>query len=141
MDVSVAAERVRMALRNAGHQEFEPGRRGFLAEGDPNGGWVSVRCHPGFPWASRRRDRDLQSYRDILHTAGFTVTDSPWVRGSLRVAPPGDAVPAPAGGIPSSSRERGTAKDFVRSHKVLSIIIAALVVFAIVNYIGNYWWW
>jgi hypothetical protein len=141
MDVSVAAERVRLTLRNAGYQEFEPGRRGFLAEGDPNGGWVSVRCHPGLPWARRRRDRDLQSYRDILHAAGFTVTDSPWMRGSLRVVLPGDAVPGTTGGIPSSGRDRGTAKDFVRSHKVLSIIIAVLVVFAIVSYIGNHWRW
>ena len=85
MDVSEAATRVRLELRNAGFQEFEPGRRGFLAEGDPNGGWVSVRCHPGLPWARRRQDRDLQRYREILAAAGFTVTDSPWMRGSLRV--------------------------------------------------------
>lgn len=88
MDVSVAAARVRLELRSAGFQEFEPGRRGFLAEGDPNGGWVSVRCHPGLPWAKRRRDRDLERYRDILSAAGFTVTDSPWVAGSLRVLMP-----------------------------------------------------
>ena len=88
MDVSAAADRVRLELRNAGFQEFEPGRRGFLAEGDPNGGWVSVRCHPGLPWARRRRDRDLHRYRDILAGAGFTVKESPWVRGSLRVTPP-----------------------------------------------------
>lgn len=141
MDVSAAAESVRLALRKAGYQEFEPGRRGFLAEGDPNGGWVSVSCHPGLPWARRKRDRDLQSYRDILDAAGFTVTGSPWVRGSLRVALPGDAVPGTTSGNLSSSRERGTAKDFVRSHKVLSVIIAVLVVFAIVSYIGNHWLW
>lgn len=88
MDVSTAADRVRLELRNAGFQEFEPGRRGFLAEGDPNGGWVSVRCHPGLPWARKRRDRDLQKYRDILAAAGFTVTDSPWVSASLRVTLP-----------------------------------------------------
>jgi len=90
MDVSDAAARVRLELRNAGFQEFEPGRRGFLAEGDPNGGWVSVRCHPGLPWAKRKRDRDLRRYRDILAAAGFAVMDSPWVRGSLRVTPPED---------------------------------------------------
>jgi hypothetical protein len=88
MDVSDAATRVRLELRNAGFQEFEPGRRGFLAEGDPNGGWVSVRCHPGLPWARRKRDRDLQQYREILAAAGFTVTDSPWMQGSLRVTLP-----------------------------------------------------
>jgi len=85
MDVSAAAAQVRLELRNAGFQEFEPGRRGFLAEGDPNGGWVSVWCHPGLPWAKKRRDRDLRRYRDVLAEAGFTVTDSPWMRGSLRV--------------------------------------------------------
>ncbi len=88
MDVSAAAARVRLELRNAGFQEFEPGRRGFLAEGDPNGGWVSVRCHPGLPWAKKRRNRDLQKYRDILAAAGFTVRDSPWVPASLRVTLP-----------------------------------------------------
>jgi hypothetical protein len=88
MDVSDAAARVRLELRNAGFQEFEPGRRGFLAEGDPNGGWVSVRCHPGLPWARRRRDRDMQRYRETLGAAGFTVTDSPWMKGSLRVTLP-----------------------------------------------------
>jgi hypothetical protein len=90
MDVSAAAARVRLELRNAGFQEFEPGRRGFLAEGDPNGGWVSVRCHPGLPWARKRRDRDLERYRGILAAAGFTVKNSPWMRGSLRVALPHD---------------------------------------------------
>ena len=88
MDVSVAAARVRLELRNAGFQEFEPGRRGFLAEGDPNGGWVSVRCHQGLPWATKRRNRDLQKYRDILAAAGFTVTDSPWVSAASRVTLP-----------------------------------------------------
>jgi hypothetical protein len=90
MDVSAAAARVRLELRNAGFQEFEPGRRGFLAEGDPNGGWVSVRCHPGLPWGRRKRDRDLQRYRDILAAAGFTVRDSPWMQGSLRITVPQD---------------------------------------------------
>ena len=88
MDVSATAARVRLELRNAGFQEFEPGRRGFLAEGDPNGGWVSVRCHSGLPWARKRRDRDLQRYRDILAAAGFTVKESPWMQGSLRVTIP-----------------------------------------------------
>lgn len=84
MDVAEAAERVRAELRNAGFLEFEPGRRGFVVEGDPNGGWVSVTC-VGLPGARRRRDSDLQTYRDALAAAGFTVTDSPWVEGSLRV--------------------------------------------------------
>jgi len=88
MDVSFAADQVRLELRNAGFQEFEPGRRGFLVEGDPNGGWVIVICHAGLPWARKRRDRDLRRYRDILAAAGFTVTDSPWVPGSLRVTLP-----------------------------------------------------
>lgn len=91
MDVSAAAIRVRLLLRSAGFREFEPGRRGFLAEGDPNGGWVSVRCLPGLPWTRKRSERDLQTYRDILSAAGFTVTDSPWVAGSLRVTAPPDA--------------------------------------------------
>jgi hypothetical protein len=90
MDVSAAAARVRLELRNAGFQEFEPGRRGFLAEGDPNGGWVSVRCHPGLPWARKKRDRDLERYRGILAAAGFTVKNSPWMQGSLRVTLPHD---------------------------------------------------
>jgi len=93
MDVSATAARVRLELRNAGFQEFEPGRRGFLAEGDPNGGWVSVRCHPGLPWARKKRDRDLERYRDILAAAGFTVKDSPWMQGSLRVTLPQDDAP------------------------------------------------
>jgi hypothetical protein len=90
VDVSDAAAQVRLELRNAGFQEFEPGRRGFLAEGDPNGGWVAVSCHPGLPWARRRRDRDLQRYRAALLAAGFTVIDSPWMRGTLRVTAPAD---------------------------------------------------
>jgi hypothetical protein len=90
MDVSFAAEAIRLELRNAGFLEFEPGRRGFLVEGDPNGGWVIVYCHSGLPWARKRRDRDLRLYRDVLATAGFTVTDSPWIRGSLRVTLPAE---------------------------------------------------
>lgn len=85
MDVNAAAARVRLELRAAGFQESEPGRRGFLVEGDPNGGWVCVTCHPGLPWARKRRDRDLRRYRSILSAAGFTVTDSPWIADSLRV--------------------------------------------------------
>jgi hypothetical protein len=85
MDVSTAADRVRLELRTAGFKEFEPGRRGFLVEGDPNGGWVVVRCHPGLPWARKRSSSELQQYRDVLVSAGFTVADSPWVWGSLRV--------------------------------------------------------
>jgi hypothetical protein len=88
MDVSGTAHRVRLELRNAGFMDFEPGRRGFLAEGDPNGGWVSVTCHPGLPWARKKRDRELQKYRATLLAAGFAVKDSPWIRGSLRVTVP-----------------------------------------------------
>jgi hypothetical protein len=91
MDVSSEAAVVRSLLRNAGFQEFEPGRRGFLVEGDPEGGWVSVACHAGLPWARTRRDRDLRKYRDILYAAGFKVTDSPWMRGVLRVTLPPEA--------------------------------------------------
>jgi hypothetical protein len=32
-------------------------------------------------------------------------------------------------------------KDFIRTHKVLSVIIAVLALFAIVSYIGNRFWW
>jgi hypothetical protein len=85
MDVSAAAARVRLELRNAGFLDFEPGRRGFLVEGDPSGGWVGVRCHAGLPWARKRRDRDLETYREVLSVAGFTVIDSPWMEGGLRV--------------------------------------------------------
>jgi len=31
--------------------------------------------------------------------------------------------------------------DFISTHKALSVIIAALIVFAIVSYLGNRWWW
>lgn len=85
MDVSAAADRVRLELRNAGFLDFEPGRRGFLVEGDPNGGWVSIHCHAGLPWARKKRKRDLEKYRSVLSAAGFTVIDSPWVPGGLRV--------------------------------------------------------
>ena len=85
VDISDTAARVRLELRHAGFPDFEPGRRGFLVEADPNGGWVIVTCHPGLPWARKKRDRDLQKYRATLLAAGFTVKDSPWMRGSLRV--------------------------------------------------------
>jgi hypothetical protein len=38
-----------------------------------------------------RRDRDLQRYRAILLAAGFSVRDSPWLAGSLRVKLPQQA--------------------------------------------------
>lgn len=88
MDVSSAAARVRSELRDAGFQEWESGRRGFLVEGDPQGGWVSVTCVAGFPGARTRRDRDLQKYRDIFTAAGFKVTESPYMPGTLRVTLP-----------------------------------------------------
>jgi hypothetical protein len=88
MDVSSAAVTVRSLLRDAGFMDWEPGRRGFLVEGDPQGGWVNVACHPGLPWAKARRNRDLRSYRDILSEAGFRVTESPWMPRVLRVTPP-----------------------------------------------------
>ena len=87
MDVSSTAAVVRSLLRDAGYMDWEPGRRGFLVEADPEGGWVSVTCHPGLPWARSRRDRDARRYREIISAAGFTVTDSPWMRGILRVTP------------------------------------------------------
>jgi hypothetical protein len=92
MDVSAGAARVRLLLRSAGFREALPGRRGFLVEGDPNGGWVAVRCHSGLglPWVRKRSERDLQKYRDILLGAGFTVRDSPLVAGSLRATLPPD---------------------------------------------------
>jgi hypothetical protein len=30
---------------------------------------------------------------------------------------------------------------FIRTHKVLCVIMAVLAVFTIVSYIGNRWWW
>lgn len=91
VNVSLAADQVRALLRSAGFMECEPGRRGFLVEGDPEGGWVSVACQQGLPWAKARRNRDLRKYRDILLAAGFTVRDSPWLKGVLRVTLPPDA--------------------------------------------------
>jgi hypothetical protein len=32
-------------------------------------------------------------------------------------------------------------KELIRTHKVLSVIIAAMAVFAVVSYVGNRWWW
>jgi hypothetical protein len=91
MDVSSAAALVRSLLRDAGFMEYEPGRRGFLVEADPEGGWVSVTCQPGLPWAGTRRARDMRKYRDVLSVAGFQVTDSPWLPGVARVTLPSEA--------------------------------------------------
>jgi hypothetical protein len=85
MDTSLAADRVRLALRDAGYQEWEGGRQGFVVEADPQGGWVAVNYFPGFPAAKRRRQRVLKKYRDILSAAGFTVAESPYTPGVLRV--------------------------------------------------------
>ena len=90
MDTSVAADRVRLALRDAGYQEWEGGRRGFIVEADPQGGWVAVNYYPGLPSARRRRERELQKYRVILSAAGFTVKDSPYTSGVLRVTLPAE---------------------------------------------------
>jgi hypothetical protein len=91
MDVSSSAGLIRSLLRDAGFMDYEPGRRGFIVEGDPEGGWVSVTCHPGLPWARARRGRDLARYREIVSTAGFEVVDSPWRAGVLRVTLPAEA--------------------------------------------------
>jgi hypothetical protein len=88
MDISSAADRVRLALREAGYQEWEGGRRGFVVEGDPQGGWVAVNYFPGWPGARRKRERELQKYRHILSAVGFTVRDSPYTPGVLRVTLP-----------------------------------------------------
>jgi hypothetical protein len=91
MDTRLAADRVRSALRDAGHQEWEGGRAGFVVEGDPEGGWVGVNYFPGFPGlpGSRgRRERGLGRYREILSAAGFKVTNSPYASGVLRVTLP-----------------------------------------------------
>jgi hypothetical protein len=90
MDTSLAANRVRLALREAGYQEWEGGRRGFIVEGDPQGGWVAVNYFPGFPTARRKRERELTKYRDLLLAAGFTVTPSPYTSGVLRVTLPAE---------------------------------------------------
>jgi hypothetical protein len=88
MHLSSAADRVRLALRDAGCQEWEGGRQGFVVEADPEGGWVSVAYYPGWPFARRKRERGLQNYREILLAAGFTVRDSPYVAGVIRVTAP-----------------------------------------------------
>jgi hypothetical protein len=91
MDVSSSAAHVRSLLRDAGYVEYEPGRRGFAVEGDPEGGWVSVSCQRGLPWARTRQNRDLQDYSRILSAAGYLVKDSPWLRGALRLTLPSEA--------------------------------------------------
>lgn len=88
VDTSWAAARVRAALRNAGCLEWETGRRGFQVEGDPQGGWVAVTCIPGVRKGSTGPGRELQKYRGILSAAGFSVTDSPYVPGVLRITLP-----------------------------------------------------
>lgn len=88
MDTSLVAALVRDALRSAGCQEWEPGRRGFQAEGDPQGGWVVVTCIPGVRRKSAGRLRELQRYRDILAAEGFQVRDSPNVADVLRITLP-----------------------------------------------------
>ncbi len=95
MDTSLAADRVRLALRDAGYQEWEGGRPGFTVEADPQGGWVAVNFFPGFPGfpgARRRRERELLKYRGILSAAGFAVTDSPYTAGVLRATLPAEQV-------------------------------------------------
>lgn len=94
MDITLAADRVRLALREAGYQEWEAGRQGFIVEAEPQGGWVAVNYFPGFPAAHRRRERELQNFRGILSAAGFTVTDSPYTPGVLRVAVPAESAGA-----------------------------------------------
>jgi hypothetical protein len=71
--------------------EWEPGRRGFLVEADPEGGWVGVTCKAALPWAAKKRRRDMLRYREILSAAGFKVTDSPWLPDVLRVTLPPEA--------------------------------------------------
>jgi hypothetical protein len=93
MDVLIAADVVRGLLRDAGCQEWEGGRQGFIVEGDPQGGWVGVTYFPGWPAARRKRQRGLEKYRGILVAGGFEVTDSPYTPGVLRVTFP----PEPGG--------------------------------------------
>jgi hypothetical protein len=91
MEVSDAAALVRALLRDAGFMEWEPGRRGFLVEADPEGGWVGVTCKPGLPWARTRRNRDMLRYREVLLAAGFKLTDSPWRPDVVRLTLPPEA--------------------------------------------------
>jgi hypothetical protein len=86
MEISSAAARVREVLRNAGYQEWEPGRRGFQVEGDHQAGWVVVTCVPGV--RRHKGQLELQKYREILWAAGFDVTDAPHVSGVLQVTLP-----------------------------------------------------
>jgi hypothetical protein len=88
VDTSLVAARVREALRSAGCLEWEPGRRGFQVEGDPQGGWVVVTCLLGVRRGSAERIRELQRYREILVDEGFTVRDSPHVAEVLRITLP-----------------------------------------------------
>jgi hypothetical protein len=90
MDLSSAADRVRLALRDAGYQEWEGGRQGFVVEADPEGGWISVAYYPGWPFARRKRERGLQKYRELLLAAGFAVKDSPYVADVIRVTVPAE---------------------------------------------------
>lgn len=94
---TILADRVRLALRDAGYQDWEGGRAGFVVEGEPQGGWVAVNflpALPGFPGASTRRERGLQKFRDVLREAGFTVTESQYTPGVLRVTAPQEAARA-----------------------------------------------
>jgi len=86
MDTSVTARRVRETLRSAGFREWAQGRRGWLVEADPQGGWVAVAdtVH------GVKGTLVLQQYRDVLTAAGFTVKDDPLVLGVLRVTSPED---------------------------------------------------
>ena len=87
MDTSLLAERVRGILRGAGFREWAQGRRGWLVEADPQGGWVAVAetIH------GVKGSLHLQQYREVLSAAGLTVTDDPLVSGVLRVTIPVDA--------------------------------------------------
>jgi hypothetical protein len=88
MDTSLAALRVREVLRSAGFREWSEGRRGWLVEGDPQGGWVVVTCSI----RGARGNRRLQEYQDILLAAGFEVKPSPRMSGVLRVTIPDEAL-------------------------------------------------
>jgi hypothetical protein len=94
MDISLAADRIRLVLRDAGYQEWEAGRRGFVVEAEPQGGWVAVNYFAGFPAMRKKRARELQKCRGILSAAGFTVTDSPYTPGVLRVTLPAESAGA-----------------------------------------------
>jgi hypothetical protein len=87
MDTSLTAQRVRDVLRAAGCREWAQGRRGWLVEGDPQGGWVVVACSIH----GERGRRQLAKYRDVLTAAGFSVGDSPRVSDVLRVTLPAES--------------------------------------------------